>query len=251
MTTAFEPEQRCSHHRRRLRAAIFDVDGVLLASPHERAWREALDGFADPARFTPELYEACVAGKPRMAGARAALEALGAVDAERQARSYAERKQKRLEELIQAGEFSAFPDALSFVQSVVNLGLPMAVASSSKNANGMMRTVLLPGGQSLYDTFKVNVCGWDLPEGKPNPAIFLLAAEGMRIEPEACFVVEDAPAGIKAAAAGGMAPLGIARSEDAPLLLAAGTDFVVASLDEIAIEDLARGRLCRRIHERA
>ncbi len=246
MTTAFESEQRCSHHRQRLRAAIFDVDGVLLASPHERAWREALDGFADPARFTPELYETCVAGKPRMAGARAALEALGAIDAERQARPYAERKQKRLEELIQAGEFSAFPDALRFVQSVANLGLPMAVASSSKNANGMMKAVLLPGGQSLFDIFKVNVCGWDLPEGKPNPAIFLLAAEGLRIEPEACFVVEDAPAGIKAAAAGGMAPLGIARSEDAPLLLAAGTDFVVASLDEIAIEDLGRGRLCRR-----
>ena len=54
---------------KKLKAAIFDVDGVLLASPHERAWREALVGFADPSRFTPELYETQVAGKPRMAGA--------------------------------------------------------------------------------------------------------------------------------------------------------------------------------------
>ncbi len=216
----------------------------MLASPHERAWREALDGFADPARFTPDLYETCVAGKPRMAGARAALEALGVADAGRQARPYAERKQKRLEELIGAGEFSAFPDALRFVQSIAKVGLPMAVASSSKNANGMMRAVHLPSGRSLFDIFEVNVCGWDLPEGKPNPAIFLLAAQGLRIEPEACFVVEDAPAGIKAAAAGGMAPVGIARSGDAPLLRAAGTDFVVASLDEIAIDELVRGRVC-------
>ena len=71
----------------------------------------------------------------------------------------------------------------------------MAAASSSKNANGMMKAVRLPSGRSLLDIFNFNVCGWDLPLGKPNPAIFLLAAQGLGIEPEACFVVEDAPAG--------------------------------------------------------
>ena len=50
---------------------------VLVASPHERAWREALRGITDPARFTTELYQAYVAGKPRLSGARAALEQLG------------------------------------------------------------------------------------------------------------------------------------------------------------------------------
>src|ERR1700680_3240480 len=82
-----------------LSAGIFDVDGVLLASPHERAWREALEGFADPGRFTTAMYEAHVAGKPRLSGARAALEALGVPNAERQAVIYAEHKQKRLLEL--------------------------------------------------------------------------------------------------------------------------------------------------------
>jgi beta-phosphoglucomutase len=57
-----------------LTAGIFDVDGVLLASPHERAWREALKGFADPGRFTTAMNEAHVAGKPRLSGARAALQ---------------------------------------------------------------------------------------------------------------------------------------------------------------------------------
>src|ERR1700683_2726913 len=82
-----------------LTAAIFDVDGVLLASPHERAWREALRGFADPDRFTTAMSEAHVARKPRPRGARAALEALGVPEAERQAVIYAENKQNRLEEL--------------------------------------------------------------------------------------------------------------------------------------------------------
>ena len=61
---------------RTLAAVIFDVDGVILASPHEHAWREALRGIADPARFTTEFYQTHVAGKPRFSGARAALEHL-------------------------------------------------------------------------------------------------------------------------------------------------------------------------------
>ena len=68
-----------------LAAVIFDVDGVLLASPHERAWHEALAGLADPARFTTAMYQAQVAGKPRLDGARAALEALGVPEAVQQA----------------------------------------------------------------------------------------------------------------------------------------------------------------------
>ena len=227
----------------RLGAGIFDVDGVLLASPHERAWREALQGFADPNRLTTEIYQAHVAGKPRLAGALAALEAVGVPDAKRRALEYAERKQKRLEELIQAGDFTAFPDALRFVQSVQALGWPMAVASSSRNANDMLRVTRLGHGQTLLDAFKVNVCGRDLPRGKPDPAIFLLAAAELGLPPATCFVVEDAPAGIEAARAGGMTALGVARLDDAHLLRGAGADLVVTSLDEVDTDVLADGGL--------
>jgi hypothetical protein len=50
-----------------LTAAIFDVDGVLLASPDERAWRDAHEGFAEPDRFATAMYQAEVAGKPASA----------------------------------------------------------------------------------------------------------------------------------------------------------------------------------------
>lgn len=229
-----------------LTTAIFDVDGVLLASPHERAWREALTGFAEPALFTSEMYQAHVAGKPRMAGARAALEALGVPDAVRQAAVYAERKQQRLEELIHAGHVEAFPDALRFVEAVAGLGWPMAAASSSKNANSMMKAIQLASGKSLFDMFSANVCGRDLPKGKPNPAIFLLAAKELNVNPKYCFVAEDASAGIEAARGGGMAGLGVARRGDAIPLKAAGADLVVTSLDDIAITELGQGRLRRR-----
>jgi len=230
----------------RLTAGIFDVDGVLLASPHEQAWREALMGFANPNLFTTAMYQAHVAGMPRLDGARAALEALGVPDAGQQAATYAERKQKRLEELIHAGSVKAFPDALRLVEAVAALGWPMAVASSSKNANQMMQPIRLESGQGLLDVFSVNVCGRDLRHGKPNPEIFLLAASELRIDPENCFVAEDASAGIEAAHAGHMTGLGVARLGDAAALWAAGANIVVTSLDEIAVDALVDGRLCRR-----
>jgi beta-phosphoglucomutase-like phosphatase (HAD superfamily) len=239
--------ERKSYQAGTLRAAIFDVDGVLLASPHEQAWREALHGFADPDLFTTAMYQAHVAGKRRLDGARAALEALGVPDAARQAVTYADRKQKRLEELVAQGGVSAFPDALRFVQAVADLGWPMAVASSSKNANGMMRSIRLGSGQSLLDVFGANICGRDLPRGKPDPAIFLLAAAELHVDPAHCFVAEDAPAGIEAACAGNMAGLGVARYSDAAGLQTAGATLIVTSLDDVAIDELAHGRLGRRL----
>jgi len=227
----------------RLSAAIFDVDGVLLASPHERAWREALSGLADPARFTTAVYQANVAGKPRGSGALAALVALGVPDASGQVQAYAARKQARLEALIADGHINAFPDALRFVAAVSALGWPMAAASSSKNANPMLRHIRLPDGRALLDLFHANVCGRDLPRGKPDPEIFLLAAKELNMIPEHCFVTEDAPAGIQAARAGGMAALGIARLHDEAGLRAMGADLVVTSLDDVPLEALANGRL--------
>ncbi|MEO9191583.1 MAG: HAD family phosphatase [Acetobacteraceae bacterium] len=232
--------------RTQLTAAIFDVDGVLLASPHERAWREALTGLADPARFTTAMYQAQVAGKPRADGALAALQALEVPNAERQAVGYAERKQARLEALIQVGAVTAFPDALRLVQAIMALGWPMAVASSSKNANAMMRPIRLDNGASLLDAFRANVCGRDLHHGKPDPEIFLLAASELGIAAGHCFVAEDAPAGIQAARSGNMTALGVARLHDGALLRTAEADLVVSSLDDVSTAGLAHGQLCRR-----
>jgi beta-phosphoglucomutase len=229
-----------------LAAVIFDVDGLLIDSPHERAWREALEGITDPARLTTEIYQAHVAGKPRLSGARAVLEQLGIPDAEQRAPRYAEQKQRRLEELIRAGDFTAFPDALRFVRTVEALGFRLAAASSSKNANEMMRLIRVDSGRTLLDVFAANVCGRDLRHGKPDPEIFLLAAADLGAAPSDCLVVEDAAVGVEAAKAGGMAALGVARLGDEALLRAADADLVVTSLDEVAVEALAQGRLRAR-----
>jgi HAD superfamily hydrolase (TIGR01509 family) len=217
----------------KLRAAIFDVDGVLVASPHERAWREALAEFTNPAPFTTEFYQSYVAGKPRLDGARAALEMLGVPDPQKHAAEYAERKQALVERLIAEHCFEAFPDAVRLAVALKAAGLKLALASSSKNVAAMLRDLSAPDSRPLLSLFDADLSGADVPRGKPDPAIFLLAAKTLNIPPAACLVVEDAPAGIEAARAGGMATLGIARFGDESLLRAASADLVVSSLDDV------------------
>ena len=227
---------------RDIRAVIFDIDGVVVDTPHERAWREALKEFADPARFTTAFYQQYVAGKPRMNGALAALRGLRVPDAERVAPVYAERKQQLIEELIATRQFAVFPDAVHFLEAVRAHGIRAAAASSSKNANPMLRLIPFNSG-ALVDAFDANVCGRDFAHGKPAPDIFLAAANELGIAPEDCVVAEDAPAGIAAAHAGGMASIGVARLGDAALLRAAHANLVVTSLDQVCVDALVAGKL--------
>ncbi|HEY2050442.1 MAG TPA: HAD-IA family hydrolase [Caulobacteraceae bacterium] len=230
-------------------AAIFDVDGVLVASPHERAWREALAGYADPEGFTTAFYQAYVAGRPRLDGARSALEHLGVVDADRLAPAYAETKQALIDELIDHGDFEAFPDAVRLADSLHKSGVKLALASSSKNAEAMLRKLALPDGSPLLSAFDADLSGHDVPRGKPDPALFQLAAEALGVSPDRCLVVEDAPAGVLAAHAGGMQAVGIARLGDEALLAGAGADLVVTSLDQVDLAALGEGALRARLAE--
>ena len=228
---------------RTLSAVIFDVDGVIVASPHEQAWREALAGITDPARLTTAVYQTYVAGKPRMDGARAALAQLGIADPGSLAEKYAEAKQRLVETLIAAGRFAAFPDALRFIAAVHRPSWRLALASSSKNAASMLQQIVMPSGQNLLTLFDANLSGIDLQHGKPDPEIFLRSAKAIGIPPANCLVVEDATAGVAAGVAGGMATLGVARLGDAALLRDAGADLVVSDLDEVDTAALAEGWL--------
>ncbi len=252
------------------RGAIFDVDGVLVDSPHEQAWRDGLRELMEnewkdirdqtswsPEAFTPEVYQTVMSGMPRYAGAQAALEYFGVPDAEKRAIEYGESKQKMIVELIETSQFYAYPDALRFILSVKGAGIKIAAASSSKNANDFLVRVRLDEfcakegleyefveeGYTLLDILDTNVSGRDFEEGKPHPMIFLTAAEELGLTPGECFVVEDAANGVQAAKAGNMAALGLARANDEALLEEADADIVVTSLDDVSLDALAEGRL--------
>src|SRR6516165_7916832 len=99
-----------------------------------------------PERFTPQVYQQVMSGKPRFTGAQAALEYFGVPDAETRSKTYGDRKQSMLTELIDAGKFHAYPDALRFVIAVKDAGIQLAAASSSKNADLFL-------GKIRLDTF--------------------------------------------------------------------------------------------------
>jgi beta-phosphoglucomutase-like phosphatase (HAD superfamily) len=254
--------------------AIFDVDGVLVDSPHEKAWRESLRELMEtdwsdirplttwtPEAFTSRVYEELMSGKPRMDGARAALQYFHVPDDDdHRLAQYADRKQAMVVKLIDAGDFTAYPDALRFIIAVKDMGLRVAAASSSKNAKLFLRKIRLDTfakengisspsvkpGMTLLEYFDADLSGRDFKHGKPDPEIFVTSAEELGVAPANAIVMEDAPAGVQAAKAGGMAAIGIARVDDAELLAAAGADIVVTSLDDVDLDALADGRLAVR-----
>lgn len=252
------------------RGVVFDVDGVLVDSPHERAWRDGLQQLMEnewsdirdqtsysSEAFTPQVYQREMSGMPRYKGAQAALEYFEVPDAERRAQEYGDRKQEMIVELIEQSEFYAYPDALRFVLECKNAGIKMVTASSSKNANAFLERIRLDKfceqeglsydfikeGYTILDILDANVSGRDFEQGKPHPTIFLTAAEEMGTSPEDTFVVEDAVNGVEAAKAGDMAALGLARADDEEMLADAGADLVVTSLDDVSVEALSEGRL--------
>ena len=180
----------------KFQGSIFDVDGVLVDSPHEKAWRESLRelmesswrGIRDrttwsPDAFTSHVYQQYVSGKPRMSGARAALDYFQVPDAENRVAEYARLKQEMVVRLIQAGDFTAYPDALRFVIATKDAGMLIADASSSKNAGLFLRQIRLDTfaqehgissptlrpGLTLLDYFDADVSGRDFAHGKPRP----------------------------------------------------------------------------------
>ena len=238
----------------RFQGAIFDVDGVLVDSLHSRTWREALRELMDtewvgihdrtsysPKRFTQDVYQQVIAGRPRLAGARAALDYFGVHDADCRAERCGAGKQEHITKLIKLGQFTAFPDALRFVLNVTTIGIRVAAASSSKNADLLLQQVrldtfaaehhldspLIRPGLTLLGPLAADVSGGDLPRGKPHPLIFVTAASQIGAVPGRCFVAGDAVPGVQAAKADAMAALGVPRLGDEKALRSAGADLVV------------------------
>ena len=239
---------------------ILDVDGVIVDSPHEQAWGESLRRlFAedpewrsilgttsyDPARYTRDVYLREAAGKPRRAGALSLLRFFGVPGAGGpRLDRYMEHKQEVFLEMVAAGEFRVFDDAVRLINEARADGVRLAAASSSKNANKLLAHVRpadsagrdperasRPGDAALLDIFDGNVCGCDFPRGKPAPDIFIGAAESIGLPPGRCAVLEDAVSGVRAGVAGGFLCVGVARCDDEAELKNAGAHVVMSTLD--------------------
>lgn len=109
----------------------------------------------------------------------------------------------------------------------------IAIATSGQKAK---QFPVIEGTGLKLDRFDAVITGDDVTRKKPDPQIYLLTAERLGVPPERCVVVEDAPAGVQAAKAAGMACLAVTTSVTADEL--EGADRVVGTLAEVSLEQV-------------
>lgn len=181
-----------------LKGIIFDLDGVIVSTDeqHYLGWQALADRLGIP--FSREVNSR-FRGVSRMACMNI-LEELGGkhyTDSEKIA--YADWKNEYYRKLLaQMSPADLSQEVRSTLDALRARGLKLAVGSSSKNAKFILQRI------GLSDYFDAVSDGTNISRSKPDPEVFLKAAEYLRLTPSDCLVVEDAVSGVEAAHAGGM-----------------------------------------------
>ena len=191
----------------RYRAVIFDLDGVICETDryHYKSWKELADSIG--VSFD-EAINNKLRGISRMASLDIILGESETLYSNEEKEALAEKKNIRYRELLETMTPKDLDTEVKWVlKEVKSRGLKIAIGSSSKNAKLILERL------GIDSEFDVISDGNNIVKAKPDPEIFLKAAEGLGIEPKDCLVVEDAKSGVLAAEAGGMdcAAIGDAR----------------------------------------
>lgn len=235
-------------------AVLFDLDGVLTptAEIHMLAWsrmfndylsgRARADGGGRAAEpYTEDDYFAYVDGKPRYDGVRDFLAARGIElppgdpsdppDAETVC-GLGNRKDGMFSQALASDRIRPYPGSVLLLDHLAALRIPLAVVSSSQNAEAVL------AGAGLRDRFAAvvdaTVARREHLAGKPSPQTFTYAADLLGVPHARAVVFEDAVSGVAAGRAGGFGlVVGVDRGAGPDALRAAGADLVVADLSDL------------------
>ena len=238
-------------------AVIFDLDGVITktANVHSRAWKKMFDEYLrfreetmEEAfrEFTSDDYLTYVDGKPRYDGVKSFLKSrkielpFGSPEDNPELETICglgNRKNLAFNQVLKNEGVEAYPSTVKLLNELKEDGVKIGVASSSKNAEGVLRTA------GLMDFIETRVDGVVSAEmglnGKPAPDIFVTAAKNLGVEPHLSIVVEDATSGVQAGRNGNFGlVIGLAREDNMEALKANGADIVVHDLEEITLADI-------------
>ena len=178
------------------KAVIFDMDGVIFDTErvYLEIWQSVFEKYGY--KMTKELY-ITVMGTGRKNVIKTFLENFG--DDLPIEKMY-EEKDNQLFYIIENQGIPLKEGVKELFSMLKEKNYKIALATSAKRE----RVEKQIKDKWLKESFDAIVCGDDVEKGKPSPDIFLKAAKKIDVEPENCFVVEDTPAGIKAAFSGGM-----------------------------------------------
>jgi len=203
---------------------IFDMDGVLVDSyaAHMRSWQLLGNELGRP------ISEAEFARTFGQTSRDIIRTLFGPDRSDREVRALDERKESLYRELIR-NNVPIMPGAAEVLNRVRDAGGLLAVGSSGPRENVRLITEALAPIR-----FDAVVSGADVARGKPDPDVFLLAAERMDLTPAACLVIEDARVGVEAARRAGMTVAGLNRGTDPTRL--ADANVQVERLEQLTIE---------------
>ena len=201
-----------------IKAVIFDLDGVIVSTDdcHYRAWKKMAD--EEGIYFDREINNR-LRGVSRMASLEIVLEKANREYSEKEKQEMAERKNNYYKELIcELTPANILTGVTEKLDELKENGIKIAIGSSSKNTPIILKQI---GLDSYFDAVSD---GNNITHSKPNPEVFLKAAEMLNIAPEDCMIVEDADAGIEAGKRADMKTLAVQGAN--------GADFKAKNLAE-------------------
>jgi HAD superfamily hydrolase (TIGR01509 family) len=209
--------------------AIFDWDGVVIdsSSHHEESWERlaAETGFALP----PDHFKKGFG----MKNAFIIPKLLKWTEAPDDVLRLSLRKEELYRDIVVERGIAPLPGVTGWLDELRRYGIPCAIGSSTERLN--IDTILRVLGIGHY--FSAIVSADDVSHGKPDPEVFVTAAQRIERDPARCVVFEDALVGIEAAHRGGMKVIGVATTN--PIELIGTADLAVRRLDELSIDKLA------------
>jgi HAD superfamily hydrolase (TIGR01509 family) len=207
-------------------AVIFDMDGTLLDT--ERVAQEAFFGACEELGVTPrqDLLLRCV-GAAEPIARRIIQEGYGPdFDAE----TFFQVWSRNFNSLSQVTPARLKEGAVALLDAVAQLGLPMAIATSS----GTQHAIEKLKRAGLLHRFRTVIGADQVQRPKPDPEVYLKAADILGVDPGACLAVEDSEYGVRAAHAAGMTVIQVPDMTQPTADLRALGHIVLASLQEVA-----------------
>lgn len=183
--------------KRNIKGIIFDLDGVICSTDelHYRAWKELADRIGV---YFDRTINGRLRGVSRMASLDIILERSDVNYSQAEKEALAESKNETYRKLLGGmGPSDVSDEVRTTLTALRERGYKLAIGSSSKNTPLILERT---GARCYFDAVSD---GNNITRSKPDPEVFLKAAQFIGLKPEECVVVEDATAGIDAGADGG------------------------------------------------
>ena len=208
---------------------IFDWDGVIInsADAHKAAWENLAE---QENLYLPKDHFERTFGKRN---AEIIPNILNWSSDSDRIEFLSEQKELLYRKNLELGMARILPGVNEFLQQANDQNIPCAVGSSTSREN------ILAGMDlgNLHKLFASIVSAEDVSEGKPNPEVFLKAANSLNIQPSRCTVFEDSPFGVEAAKSAGMVAVGVFSTSHGNKSLK-DADRMVHQLNEISLHEL-------------